>query len=305
MDPIRSENMETHSGIGAWLAKKRTPRIALIAGLLPLGLMGLFSAAIVVSIANLKGWREAAVDCLIAFGILLAIVFMVGAEPAQVLVGAASTWIIAVALGALTGTYASLTLSIQAIIVIAVLGLVIFALVVPDTVIFWEGFISDFVEQLAGLGVQVADIGILLSLAPVMSGMMAASAIVSSLLALLLGSWWASSAGGPGFREMFLQLRLGYVIGAVAALSGIASVFGLGSEAGNLLLVLSTGFVFQGFAVMHWQVARRGWPWPFLLLVYVPFVMGSSLAVAALFMLAAVGFVDNWYGLRGTSTEVR
>jgi hypothetical protein len=294
-----------HSGIGAWLAKRRVPRVALIGGLMPLGLMGLFSAAIVVSIANLKGWREAAMDCLIAFGILSAIVLAVGAEPAQVLVGAASTWIVAVALGGLTGTYASLTLSIQAILVIAVLGLVIFALVVPDTAVFWEEFLTDFIEQIAGLGMQVADIGPLLSLAPVMSGMMAASAIVSSLLALLLGTWWASSAGGPGFREMFLQLRLGVVIGAVAALSGIASVFGMSPEAGNLLLVLSTGFVFQGFAVMHWQVVRRGWPWPFLLLGYVPFLMGPSLAVAALFMLAAVGFVDNWYGLRRTSTEVR
>jgi hypothetical protein len=294
-----------HSGIGAWLAKRRVPRVALIGGLMPLGLMGLFSAAIVVSIANLKGWREAAMDCLIAFGILSAIVLAVGAEPAQVLVGAASTWIVAVALGGLTGTYASLTLSIQAILVIAVLGLIIFALVVPDTAVFWEEFLTDFIEQIAGLGMQVADIGPLLSLAPVMSGMMAASAIVSSLLALLLGTWWASSAGGPGFREMFLQLRLGVFIGAVAALSGIASVFGMSPEAGNLLLVLSTGFVFQGFAVMHWQVVRRGWPWPFLLLVYVPFLMGPSLAVAALFMLAAVGFVDNWYGLRRTSTEVR
>jgi hypothetical protein len=297
--------MEMHSGIGAWLAKKRAPRVALIAGLMPIGLMGIFSAAIVVSIANLKGWREAAMDCLIALGILSVIVLVVGAEPAQVLVGAAATWIVAVMLGGLTGTYASLTISIQAITVIAVLGLVIFALVVPDTAAFWEEFLTDFIEQIAGLGVQVADIGPLLSLAPVMSGMMAASAIISSLLALLLGSWWASSAGGPDFREMFLQLRLGVVIGAVAALSGIASVFGMGPEAGNLLLVLSTGFVFQGFAVMHWQVVRRGWPWPFLLLAYVPFLMGPSLAVAALFVVAALGFVDNWYGLRRTSTEVR
>jgi hypothetical protein len=297
--------MQTQSGIGAWLAKKRIPRVALIAGLFPLGLMGIFSAAIVVSIANLKGWREAAADCLIAFGILLAIVFAVGAEPAQALIGAGSTWIIALLLGGLTGTYASLTLSIQAVIVMAVLGIVVFALLVPDPVAFWEGILSDFLEQMAGLGMQVSEPEVLLSLAPVMSGMMAASAIVSSLAALLLGTWWASRAGGPEFKAMFLQIRLGYAIGAVAALAGIASVFGSGPAAANLLLVLSTGFVFQGFAVMHWQVARRGWPWPVLLPVYVPLLMGPALAVIALFMLAAVGFVDNWYGLRRTTSEVR
>jgi hypothetical protein len=297
--------MQTHSGIGAWLAKKRIPRIALIAGLLPLGLIGIFSAAIVVCVANLRGWREAAGDCLIAFGILLAMVFVVDVEPLQVLVGAGSTWMIAVALGGLTGTYASLTLSIQALLVLAVLGLIVFAVAVPDSQMFWGEFLTGFVEQMAEFGVQVADPDVLLSLAPVMSGMMAASAIISSLVALLLGSSWASGAGGPAFKKMFLQVRLGYVVGAAAALSGIASVFGFGPEAGNFLLVLSIGFVVQGFAVMHWQVARRGWPWPFLLLVYMPFLMGSSLAVTALFMLAAVGFVDNWYGLRRTSTEVR
>jgi hypothetical protein len=297
--------METYNGIGAWLAKRRVPRVALIAGLFPLGLIGIFSAAIVVSTATLKGWREAAVDCLIAFGILLAIVVFVGVEPAQVLAGAGSTWMIAVALGGLTGVYASLTLSMQAIIVIAVVGLVVFALTVPDTVKFWEGFLSDFAEQMAGFGVQVADPDALFSLAPFMGGLMAASAIISSLTALMLGTWWASRAGGPKFSDMFLRIRLGYVIGGIAALAGVASVFGAGPAAANLLLIVSVGFVFQGIAVMHWQVAVRGWPWPFLMLVYAPFFMGPALAVMALFVLAAVGFVDNWYGLRRTTAEVR
>jgi hypothetical protein len=35
-----------------------------------------------------------------------------------------------------------------------------------------------------------------------------------------------------------------------------------------------------------------------------PFLMGPSLAVLALFVLAAVGFVDNWYGLRRTTADV-
>jgi hypothetical protein len=296
--------MHTQSGTGAWLAKKRIPRVALIAGLFPLGLIGLFSAAIVVCVASLKGWREAAADCLMAFGILVAFVLVVGAEPAQVLVGAGSMWLIAIALGGLAGVYGSLTLSIQAAIVIAVLGLTVFALVVPDTIAFWEGFLSDFSAQMAGLGIQVAEPDALLLLAPVMSGMMAASAIVSSIIALFIGTWWASRAGGPDFKEMFLRVRLGNVIATAAALAGIASVFASSSVATNLLLVLSIGFVFQGIAVMHWQVVRRGWPWPLLMLVYMPLLMGPSLAVIALFVLAAIGFVDNWYGLRRSTAEV-
>jgi uncharacterized protein YybS (DUF2232 family) len=85
----------------------------------------------------------------------------------------------------------------------------------------------------------------------------------------------------------------------------LAAVFGLSSLATNCLLVLSMGFVIQGLAVMHWQVAERGWPWTFLLVVYLPFFMGALLSVTALFVLAAVGFVDNWYGLRGAGTNAK
>ncbi len=297
--------MRRQNRFGIWLAERRVSRVALIVALLPLGLMGIFSAAIVVCVAQLKGWREAAADCLIALGILLVLMVLMGAGAAQVAASATSTWFIALALGALTGTYASLTLPLQAIVVFAIVGLLIFALVVADTTAFWQDFLIELTDQLADFGVELAEPEALYSLAPAMSGMAAASAIASSIAALLLGSWWASGAGRMTFKDMFLQIRLGYVIGGLAALSGIATIFNLGPLAANLLLVLSVGFVFQGFAVAHWQVANRGWPWTFLLVVYLPFVMGVQLAVAVLFVLAAVGFIDNWYGLRRKTTNAR
>ncbi|MFQ5636177.1 MAG: hypothetical protein ACE5G3_12715, partial [Gammaproteobacteria bacterium] len=78
-----------------------------------------------------------------------------------------------------------------------------------------------------------------------------------------------------------------------------------GHLAGSVLLVLAVGFVYQGLAVVHWLVTARGLPWMFLIPVYLPFFMGASIAVTALFLLAAVGFVDNWYGLRRAGTNVR
>ena len=292
------------TSFGGWLSNRRIPRIALIAALLPLGLVGILSAAVTVTVAVIKGWREAAVDCLIALCILSVLLVAVGSGSFQFIVSAAATWIIAVSLGGLTGIFVSLTLSLQIAIVLAVLGLFVFAIMVSDTAAYWEGFLTDFLVQMADFGVRVADTEALMSLAPVMSGMVAASVLTSSIVALLLGSWWASNAGGPGFKAMFLQIRLGYFIGALAAVSGLAAVFGVSPLAANLLLVLGIGFVFQGLAVMHWQVAKRGWPWAFLLLVYLPFCMGALFAVMALFLLATVGFVDNWYGLRRTNAQV-
>jgi len=293
------------SSFGNWLVERRVPRVALIAGLLPLGLLGVLSAAIVVCVAGLKGWREAAIDCVIALGILMILTLAMGAGGVQVAVSAASTWVAAVCLGGLTGAYASLTLSLQAIVVFGVLGILFFALMVPDSTAFWEQFLTDFIDQMASFGIDVVQPDVFLSLAPMMSGLVAVSLITSSIVALLLGSWWASGAGGPAFKAMFLQIRLGYVIGAVTTIAGLGAVIGLGPTAGNVLLVLAIGFVFQGLAVVHWQVANRNWPWVVLLTIYLPFLLGASPAAVALFLLAGVGFVDNWYGLRRTSPGVR
>ena len=289
---------------GSWLAGRRAFRVGLIAGLLPLGLLAIFSAAIVVSVAELKGWREAAVDCLIALGVLVLLMVALGGEWTQLVVSGATAWIAAIALGALTGAYASLALSVQAILVIAIFGVVGFAVMVSEPVVFWQNFLNEMIAQLEELGVEFADPEALLQLAPIMSGVIAASAITSSILALLLGSWWASRAGGPDFKSMFLNIRLGYVIGGTAFLASLGALLNLGSVAGNLLLVLGVGFVFQGLAIIHWHAATRGWRGRYLIPIYLPFFMGGSFAVAMLFLLAAIGFVDNWFGLRRTGTDV-
>ena len=289
---------------GSWLANRRAARVGLIAGLLPLGLLGIFSAAIVVSVAELKGWREAAIDCLIALGALVLLMILLGGEWRQLAVSGASAWIAAIALGVLTGTYASLALSLQAILVVAIFGVVGFAVIVSEPVVFWQKFLTGMIAQLEGLGVVFAEPDALLQLAPIMSGVIAASAITSSILALLLGSWWASRAGGPDFRTMFLRIRLGYVIGGVALLASLGALLGFGSVSGNLLLVLGVGFVFQGLAIVHWHAAARGWPGMYLIPIYLPFFMGGSFVVAMLFLLAAIGFVDNWFGLRRIGTDV-
>jgi hypothetical protein len=291
-------------GFVGWLIHRRASRVGLIAGLLPLGLLGIFSAAIVVSVAELKGWREAAIDCLIALGVLVLLMVLLGGEWSQLAASGATAWIMAIALGVLTGTYASLALSLQALLIIAIFGVVGFAILVSDPVIFWQKFLTEMIAQLEELGVEFTDPEALLALAPMMSGVIAASGITSTILALLLGSWWASRAGGPDFKTMFLNIRLGYVIGGIALLASLGALLGLGSVAGNLLLALGIGFIFQGLSIVHWHAAARGWPGIYLIPVYLPFFVGGSFVAAMLFLLAAIGFVDNWFGLRRMGTDV-
>lgn len=286
---------------GAWLAARRVPRIAFIAGFFHLGLFGIVSTGVVMLSAITRGWRVAVTDCLIAGGLLAGFAIAAGG-PWQVLVLSAGTlWPVAIGLGSLTGQLGTLTLPIQALLLLASLLVVIFTLAVGDTTAYWADALEVMAAQLQAAGIEVGGADVLAAWAPLMTGLMAALVVISLILALMLGSWWAAAAGGPPFGEMFRRLRLGNVLGAAAALAGIASLAGAGQLASDLLLVLATGFVLQGLAVVHWQVRARRWPWPVLLAVYLPMLpilAGPGVAGATWLAVAAIGFVDNWFVLR-------
>ena len=80
--------------------------------------------------------------------------------------------------------------------------------------------------------------------------------------------------------------------------AGLGALFFPGQLASNALLLLGVGFVIQGLSVVHWLVSSRGLPGLVLLPVYLPLLMGASVTIMMLLLLAMVGFVDNWYGLR-------
>ena len=71
----------------------------------------------------------------------------------------------AVCLGGLTEAYASLTLSLQTMLVLGVIGILLFAFTVPDSTSFWDGFLTDFIDQMASFGVDMAQPDVFLSLA--------------------------------------------------------------------------------------------------------------------------------------------
>lgn len=287
------------SAFGSWLIEHRVARVGLVAALLPL--FGVLSAAIVVCVAIARGWRESLGDCLIALFIVLGLTLMAGDGAPQVLLSGVLTWGIALLMGGLIGVTGSMTLAIQVAIILCCIAIFGFAILVDDPLGFWEPILRVIAAQMQQLGVELADPNAIMGLAPIMSGLFVAGTIASAVLALLLGCWWAGGARQSSFQDLFLGLRLGYVIGGIAVVAGGAALLGM-PLAGNLLLVAGVGFLFQGLAVVHWHVARRGLPWLVLVPVYLPLFMGASPFVMALFLFAAVGFIDNWFGLRRAKT---
>ncbi len=291
------------TGFANLLAERRFFRLALIAGSALLGLPGLGSA-ILSFVAILKGWQTGLVDLSIALLVFMGLASLAGLPLTLVTAGVALSWGLALFLGVLTGRYRSLVLPVQVLLVIALLAALLFTLWVDDPVAFWQAYFQTVTTQMNELGLPASDPTVLAGLAPQMTGIAGAGAVMSAILTLVVGAWWAARVGATALAEMFLPLKLGYVVGLLAAVIGIAAVFPIGDLPANLLMILAAGFAAQGLAVIHWQARARAWPWTIFLPVYLPLILGPSVLAVGVFCLAAVGFVDNWYSLRRFGKDV-
>lgn|GEM_PF-924285 len=300
------------AGFFTWLTAFRLRRVAFIAGLYLLPVTSIISAALVVLIADLKGPAEAGKDMTLAFVVLLATMALTSGEASQVpfLISAALSWSIAMALGGVSYRYRSLTLVVQMAVLLVVTATLLFMLVVGDAAAFWQqwlnSMIADFPPELvteltAELTVQGVTLEQVVALmSTIMTPVFAAGLLSSSLLAVLLGLAWACSARGERFGEQYRTLKLGYVIGGLAAVLGIASLLGV-TAAGGLLMVVSVAFVLQGVAVLYCWALHKQWPGAWWAAVVLPLIFMPVMPVPALFVgfgLAATGFIDNWYTLR-------
>lgn len=290
------------AGIAEWLTGRRLSRIALIAFLFPLPLLAVISAAIVVLATNVAGWRVAGQDCTAALLLLVAATALAGGFWFEIGIGALATWLIAILLGHLRRA-GSLTLAVQTAVVLGIIGTLAFTLWSRDPQAYWEQVLRDLTERARSAGLTVVPADLVPGAAQVMTGMMAASAVASSMAAVFLGSWWAGPVAGQSFGQEFRRLRMGRVLGVFAGVVGVVFLAGLRANVDDLLLVLGTGFAVQGLAVIHWHGVTREWPklWP--LALYLPLAL-SALAVFEILLLALLGLIDNGYSLRRAGSKV-
>ena len=282
------------SGFAGWLAAQRLRRAVIIAGLFPLPVLGLLSAAVVVMTAQLRGPRESVLDCALAAAILAPMSWVTGMQTAILLVSAVISWAIWLALGTVVFRTRSLTLSIQAAVVIALIGMLALQWVAGDPAVYWRDVLEAVYADLESQGVAVqADIE---QQAGVMNGLVISGSLAGAVMVLMLGTGLADRVSGAGIASQFPLLRLGYVIGILAAVAGLAAL--LGESLGGALLVFGAAFMFQGIALLAWWARRLAWPrgW-WIGMCILPILLAEFLVVEAA-LLSAMGFIDNWYNLR-------
>jgi len=288
------------AGFVAWLTGHRLRRVAFIAGMFPLPVTSVFSAAIVVLTADLKGLEEALKDIALAFAGLGLMAVLSGSDPMPLLTSAALSWVIAALLGGVGHKYRSFTLVVQAALLLTIAGMVLFLLLVGDAEAFWKAWLQQAAADFVAEGVGELDQSLIDQLASFMTTGMAVSLLISSLIAVSIGSSWACASRNESFGERFRQLKLGYVIGGLAAALGLAALAGF-ETAGGMLIAVSIGFLLQGLAVLCSWAKHKSWPGSWWAAIIVPLVLLMVVPVPAIliaFGLVAIGFIDNWYSLR-------
>ncbi len=284
------------SGFATWLVAQRARRVVFIAGLFPVPGLGLISAAVVVMVAQVKGPREALLDCVFALIVLAGMAWFSGMNVPLLLSSAAISWLLWLVLGTIVARTGSLALATQVAVLVALAGLAVFNLATNDPVAYWTEVLELLYADLATQGIVVtADIE---QQARLMSGAIIAGSLTGGMIVLLLGSAWASRVLGGNFGQQFTQLRLGYVIGGLAALAGVAGLLGMGLD--GALLIFGVAFMFHGIAVVAWWSRRRGWPRGWWIGLCILPILLPDLLLIEVALLAVLGFVDNWYGLRST-----
>jgi hypothetical protein len=220
-------------------------------------------------------------------------------------VAALTVWAGALLGGHLLGRTGSFDLAVQVLVAIAVVAVFVISLMLPDARSHWLPVLEQLIRS-AGLpqseGLPEDWLG---RLAAMMYGVIGASVLMSVLIALLLGGSLTAGGDRTAWRRQVLQLRLGRALTWLALL-GLTAV-GLGLKdagSGGVLLVLATGFVAQGLAVIHWTADHRAWPRFWSVVLYGPLMLSPSLAGLLLVGLMTAGILDNLISLRRSRANV-
>jgi hypothetical protein len=127
---------------------------------------------------------------------------------------------------------------------------------------------------------------------PAVTGLLAASLQVISLLCLMLARYWQAALYNPqGFGREFRALRLAPAV-AIALLLGVLVVPLLGPQFAVVAPLCAVPLLFAGLALGHGLVALKRLPGFWLVLLY-----GLALMLGNVICLVAV--VDSLFDFRG------
>lgn len=289
--------------VAAWLVARRLNAILALAATISLAWFSFLSGVVLVLLILSKGVRAAAVDALLAGGLMLIIGIIVQVPITTVVTGALAIWLPALLLGTLLTTTRSLTLTLQLTVIIAIAAMIGFFLFAGDPSEFWRTVLTAIIEVWREVGLNEQ--------ADLLAAEMATIAEQMTMVAVLI-SWsvhvTSCVLGYKLYRQLpgetdrfgrFRDLNFGRVIALIMALASVGAYLSGAVWLQNIAFVMFAMFWMQGLAIVHWLHGGGLLPTFGVIAVY---VLAPFLNVVLLMGLAVTGYIDAWFGFRRKRT---
>jgi len=178
-------------------------------------------------------------------------------------------------------------------------AVVVVRLILGDPALWWTNVLEEFFSWFTFAGEWGPFIA---RIAPVMTGIVAAGALLGLVVTLLLARWWHSVLDRPGgFGEEFRDLRMpryaGYAALVFTAVAWLADGW-LAHLAFEWLTILIVLFGLQGIALVHHVVKRRNASVAWLAGMYIALAIVPQPASEVVLGLALAGLSDTWVDFR-------
>lgn len=168
---------------------------------------------------------------------------------------------------------------------------------VGDVTAWWLDRINEFVAGVDANHVRDQYHQVLVKLAPMLNGIVAASIAMNLVVKSLLSRWWQSTLFNPGgFRTEFHALRLPGAVICLPLISIVLLSFGTqywdsAKTAGSdILFIAVIVYSLQGLAAVHRTVSLRNLHHFWLISMYVFLFLEPRM----LLLIAFLGIIDLW-----------
>ncbi len=266
----------------------------------------IYVSGAVVGLVSLRvGLRQGAV--VIAGSMALAGVFslLLLGNALPVLTFAVLTWVPVCLLAASLRRVADQGLMLGIAFVFAVVAISIVHLLVGVPTEWWSAVLNSVLHSAITEGHLKLDAAqaesvahFVATIAPLMTGLVVATLLLSMVLSVYLARWWHSLLDNPGgfareFRELSLGPRIAYAVTGIslAAFVPLAEVRALATDVLWSAVVI---YMLQGLALAHWLADKRNISRAWIFCFYVVI----SVFPQVMLMLALAGFSETWLKLR-------
>ena len=195
----------------------------------------------------------------------------------------------------------SLGQTLTAIAIMAALLVLLVNIMLGDAAAWWRSILEtvmapmlDQAELSPGEASDMLD-----GMARMMTGLVAAVLLYSTMINLSLARWFQGMLYNPGgFQQEFHSLFIEKRVAIVAALIGVAGMIfaGQGGISQDLMILVVALFSIHGLALVHGVIGITGMGRGWLIALYVGLlIVPPHIAM----MLAMIGYIDSWADIRG------